>query len=99
MGMNVEKGIILFKRSPQGFPYLDLEDKDAFILVTTARGAMEGYTKEEIKAAHHMYKTRSRLGNITKEDLERMVRTQSVTGLNATPRDIKIPQISTVLTL
>ena len=86
--MNVEKGMILFKRSPQDFPYFNLEDKDAFILVTTVRGTMEGYTKEAIKAAHCVCKARYRLGNITKEDLECMVCTQSVTGLNATPRDI-----------
>ena len=49
---------------------------------------MEGYTKEDIKAAHRVYKARSRLGNLSQQDLERMVRTQSVTNLDTTPRDM-----------
>ena len=80
--------MILFKRSPEGFPYLDLEDEDAFIMINTIRGKLEGYTKQEIKAAHQVYKARSLLGNLSEADLQRMIRTQSVTGLDTTPRDV-----------
>ena len=29
-GMNIDEGIVSFKRSPQGFPYLDMEDEEAW---------------------------------------------------------------------
>ena len=44
-GLNVEDGMMLFKRSPEGFPYVDLCDEEAFIMVNTMRGKFEGYTK------------------------------------------------------
>ena len=34
-GLNVEECIVLFKRSPEGFLYVDLEDKETFIMVNT----------------------------------------------------------------
>ena len=55
-GFNNEDGMIIFNRSPEGFPYLDLEDKHAFIMINTIRRKLEGYTKQEIKAAHRVYK-------------------------------------------
>ena len=37
-GLNVEGGMVLFKRSPKGVPYVDLCDEEAFIMVDTGRG-------------------------------------------------------------
>ena len=41
-GLNVENGIMLFKKSPEGFPYVDLCDEEAFIMVNTVRGTSKG---------------------------------------------------------
>ena len=41
-GLNVEGGMVLFKRSPEGFPYVDLCDEEAFIMVNTVRGTSRG---------------------------------------------------------
>ena len=34
-GLNVEEGMVLFRRGPKGFPYVDLEEEEAFIMVNT----------------------------------------------------------------
>ena len=57
-------------------------------MINTVRGSLEGYTKLEIKAAHQVYKVRSGLGKLSEADLDRMVRPQSVTGLDTTPQDV-----------
>ena len=57
--------MVLFKKSPEGFPYVDLCDEEAFIKVNTVRGNLGGYTKFEVKAAHEAYKARGRIGNIS----------------------------------
>ena len=41
-GLNVEDGMVLFKRSPERFPYVDLCDEEAFIMVNTVRGTLKG---------------------------------------------------------
>ena len=41
-GLNVENGMVLFKRIPEGSPYVDLCDEEAFIMVNTARGTSKG---------------------------------------------------------
>ena len=80
--------MILLKRSSYGFLYLDLQDKEAFIVINNVMGALEEYTQQEIQVAHRVYKARSCLGNQSEGDLEYMTCTQSVTGLDTTPQDV-----------
>jgi len=40
--LNAEDGMVLFKRSPKGFPYVNLCDEEAFIVVNTVRGTLKG---------------------------------------------------------
>ena len=41
-GLNVEVGMMLFKRSHEGFPYVHLCNEEAFIMVNTTSGALNG---------------------------------------------------------
>ena len=90
--------MVLFKRSLEGFLYVDLCDEEAFIMVNIMRGNFKGYTKTKVKAAHEAYKARGRTGNISEGDLARVVRNQSVMNCGITPELFLTQMKSLVLT-
>jgi len=49
-------GVVEFKSSPRGLPYLDLTDENSkadYMLVNTVRENFEGFTKHEIEKARN----------------------------------------------
>ena len=79
MGIDCEKGKVHFKRSPEGFPYIDLrEHEEGVMMVNTVKENIEGFAKAQVKAAHKAYKLQGRTGATSDLDMNNLVRSTSL---------------------
>lgn len=75
-GIDSSEGKIEFHRSKEGFPYVDLRERDdAVMMVNTVRGNIEGFTRSDVLAAERAYKAANRMGAPSDKDFRMMVRT------------------------
>ena len=78
---------MIFKRGPQGFPYVDMdEQQDAIMMVNTVRRNVKGYSTRQAQAAQEAYTAQSRTANQSERDFNLMVRTGSLRNCPVTPK-------------
>ena len=92
-GLDTNEGKVVFKHSPEGFPYIDLrEQEQGWIMINTIRGNIEGFSPAQVKAAEEAYKAQALMGLPGDRDMQALVRSSSLLNNHVTPAAVSHSQ-------